>query len=110
MEREGNTELEKPRQSAFTTLHVELERWASVQNRRKHQSWSWGLEGHRGGGAPGRTALHLQLMMSHERISPPLVRSSCNFRSLEKSKISTGENDRGEERRESGERLAGGGE
>lgn len=46
----GSTELEKARQSAFTTLHVELERQASVQNRRKHQSWSWGLEGTEGEG------------------------------------------------------------
>lgn len=69
-----------------------------------------GTRGHWGGGAPGRTALHLQLTMFHERISPPLVRSSRNFRSLKKRKISTGENDRGKERHEPGERLAGSGE
>lgn len=58
------------------------------------------------GGAPGRTeALHSQLTMFHEGISPPLVRSSRNFGSLKKRKISTGENDRGKERHESGERA-----
>lgn len=36
--------------SIHYTLHVELERQASVQNRRKHQSWSWGLEGTEGEG------------------------------------------------------------